>query len=191
MPGGFGYHELSLQTQPELIVLIGFMGAGKSSVGRLLARRLGFAFVDLDRWIERREKRKISQIFAEDGEAAFRSLETASLTTVLAERQGPTVLALGGGAWVQPANTTMLKAHGAQVVFLDAHPDELRERCAMKGSTRPLFKDEEQFRRLYEARKSSYLQADMRVDTGGRSVVAVAHELAAHFQAGISHVSQK
>jgi shikimate kinase len=177
--------------QSELIVLIGFMGAGKSSVGRLLARKLRFTFVDLDKWIERRERRKISQIFEDEGEAAFRSLETAALTTVLAEHEGPMVVALGGGAWVQSVNTAMLKAKDAFAVFLDADPDELRERCAKKGSMRPLFKDEEQFRELYAKRKSSYMQADLHVDTGGRSVVAVAHELAEYFQAGMNHAAHK
>src|SRR5690242_11848601 len=82
----FRYHGSSLRTQTELIVLIGFMGAGKSTVGRALARRLGWTFVDLDRWIEKRERRRVSQIFAADGEAAFRAMETNALRTVLAER---------------------------------------------------------------------------------------------------------
>jgi shikimate kinase len=173
-----------LHSQTELIVLIGFMGAGKSTVGRTLARRLGWTFVDLDRWIERHEGRKIAQIFEAEGEAAFRAMESVALATVVKERSGPQVLAVGGGTWVQPANAAMLKAEQATVVFLDASPEELHARCSAKKKTRPLLQDEEQFRKLYTSRLDSYMQADMRVETGGRSVVAVAHELAKHFQAG-------
>src|SRR5436309_6438729 len=115
----FGYHVLSLHSQTELIVLIGFMGAGKSTVGRTLARRLGWTFVDLDRWIERHEGRKIAQIFEAEGEAAFRAMESMALATVVKERSAAQVLAVGGGTWVQPANAAMLKAEQATVVFLD------------------------------------------------------------------------
>jgi shikimate kinase len=167
-------------------VLIGFMGAGKSTVGRALARRLGWSFVDLDRWIEKRERRRVAQIFASDGEASFRAIETDALCTVLADRRESLVLALGGGAWVQEKNSAMLKSAGACVVFLDAHPDELRARCAVKSAKRPLFRDDDQFRQLYAARHGSYMQADMRVDTAGRSVLDVACQLAEHFQAGLS-----
>jgi shikimate kinase len=178
-----------LQTQPELIVLIGFMGAGKSTVGRALAKRLGWKFVDLDRWIEKRERRRVALIFANEGEAAFRAMESSALTTVLSERTAPLVLAVGGGAWVQATNSAALKAAGAWVVFLDATPDELRMRCAPKSSKRPLFQDEVAFRKLYAERHGSYMQADMRIDTGGRSVVEVARELAQHFEAGAGHGS--
>jgi len=166
------------------------MGAGKSSIGRVLARRLGRRFVDLDRWIEKREGRRVAEIFATDGEAAFRAIEAQALKTVLDEREGPLVLALGGGAWVQPANAAALKAARAHVVFLDADPDVLRARCSVKMAKRPLFTDEEQFRRLYAARHASYMQADMRVDTGGKAVTAVADELAQLFRSGGSNGSQ-
>jgi shikimate kinase len=185
----FRYHESSLQRQPELIVLIGFMGAGKSSIGRELARRMSWQFVDLDRWIEKRERRRISQIFAEQGESAFRQMETEALDAVLQERTTQTVLALGGGAWIQPANAERLKAAGARVIFLDADIDELRARCGAKAQRRPLFADEERFRRLHADRYEFYMQADVRIDTTRRSVVGVAKEIVQLLKAGISHAS--
>jgi shikimate kinase len=165
------------------------MGAGKSTIGRALARRLGWQFVDLDRWIEKRERRRVAQIFASEGEPAFRAIESAAIAAVLGERNGPLVLALGGGAWVQSANAQTLKAAGARVIFLDATVEQLAERCSTKPGKRPLFEDEQQFRRLYEARRSSYLQADLRIDTTGRSVPLVAQELAQLLQLGVTHDS--
>lgn len=165
------------------------MGAGKSTIGRALARRLGWTFVDLDRWIEKRERRKIAQIFTNEGEAAFRAIEADMLTTVLAERNSPTVLALGGGAWIQPANAEKLRSAGARVVFLDASIEQLRRRCGASAGKRPLFQDEEQFRSLYTTRRQSYMQAHMRVDTTGRTVGQVADELVQLIQAGIIHAS--
>jgi shikimate kinase len=178
-----------LHQQSELVVLIGFMGAGKSTIGRALARRLGWRFVDLDRWIERREHRRIAQIFADEGEAAFRAIEADALATVLSDRNSPQVLALGGGAWVQPANADRVKSAGARVVFLDASIEQLRRRCGAIAGKRPLFQDEEQFRKLYATRRQSYMQAHMRVDTSGRSVGQVADELAQLIQAGMIHAS--
>ena len=165
------------------------MGAGKSTIGRALARRLGWTFVDLDRWIEKRERRKIAQIFATEGEDAFRAIEADMLATVLAERNSPTVLALGGGAWIQPANAEKLRSANARVLFLDASIEQLRRRCGANAGKRPLFQDEEQFRSLYTTRRQSYMQAHMRVDTTGRTVRQVADELAQLIQAGIIHAS--
>jgi shikimate kinase len=179
----------ALAPQPELIVLIGFMGAGKSSVGRALARRLKWRFVDLDRWIEQREHRRIAQIFAQDGEAAFRKMESEALQQALANREVGTVLALGGGAWIQGTNAQGVRAAGAHVIYLDASHDELRDRCAHKPGRRPLFEDEDRFRQLHEARRSSYMQADWRIDTTGRSPAQVAAELAQRLLSGVSNES--
>lgn len=153
------------------VFLIGFMGAGKTSVGIALARRLGWRFVDLDERVEKREGRKIAKIFAESGEAAFRRAETAALRELLDKsHRKPLVIALGGGAFVQAENARLLKMSGAPVAFLDAPVEELRRRCGPKGATRPLFADENQFRQLYESRRSSYMQADIRVETTGQTV---------------------
>jgi len=153
------------------LCLVGFMGAGKTSVGTTLARRLGWRFVDLDERIQKREGRTIAAIFKDSGEPAFRRAEAAALSELLDESHSePLIVALGGGAFVQPENARALKARGLSIIFLDAPVEELRRRCRPKGALRPLFQDENQFRQLYEERRGSYMQADIRVDTTGHSV---------------------
>ncbi len=161
------------------VFLVGFMGAGKTSVGRALALQLGWRFVDLDHRIEARMERSIAEIFRESGETEFRRVETLALRELLHElRHGEAaVIALGGGAFVQPENSALLREFGARVVFLDAPFDELRRRCEHLGTTRPLFADENQFRQLYEARRSGYMRAGWRVATAGKSVSEVAAEI--------------
>jgi hypothetical protein len=117
--------ELDLSAQapvPALrtIVLVGFMGAGKTSVGRILSKRLGWAFEDLDDRIQAREQRTIEDIFRNSGEAAFRQIEHDALRAALSDRKKACILALGGGAFVQSSNAELLKSAGLPVVFLDA-----------------------------------------------------------------------
>ncbi len=161
------------------VFLVGFMGAGKTSVGRALALQLEWRFVDLDSRIEAQAGRTIAEIFRESGESAFRREETAALRTLLDElRQGvAAVVALGGGAFVQAENAALLREFGARVVFLDAPVEELRRRCAHLGGARPLFADENQFRQLYEARRSGYMKAGFRVETAGKTVSQVVAEI--------------
>ncbi len=155
------------------------MGAGKTSVGQALARRLGWRFIDLDDVIIAREGRSIAQIFRDAGEPAFRQAEANALRTLLAANEhNETVVALGGGAFVQDENARALQQAGVTVVFLDAPAEELRRRCAPRGHERPLFRDEAQFRNLYEARRQGYMKADVRIDTTGLSVHEVAAEVA-------------
>jgi shikimate kinase len=163
----------------NVVFLVGFMGAGKTTTGRLLAGKLGWSFLDLDDMIEEREGRKVPVIFAESGEAAFREAESAALEALLdgLESRAPLVVALGGGAFTQPRNAAALMASGAPVVFLDASVEELRRRCAPHGDTRPLFRDEQRFRTLYEERRAAYLGAGIQVDTSGKSAEQVADEL--------------
>src|SRR5579864_5288094 len=113
------------------VVLIGFMGAGKTTVGRALAERLGWKFLDLDDLIEQRERKAVAEIFASAGEAAFRRMESAALAAALQDCAGSSdlVLALGGGAFVQPQNRDGLNAAGAITVLLEAPVEELRRRC--------------------------------------------------------------
>jgi len=164
--------------KPQALFLVGFMGAGKSSVGELLGRRLGWAFEDLDERIQQRDGRSIEQIFADSGEAYFRHIEHEALREVVDELgTNPRVIALGGGAFAQPENIQLLKSAGLATVFLDGAVEELFRRCQDQGRPRPLRSDLELFRKLYDARREHYLSASLRVDTSAKTVEAVADEL--------------
>lgn len=134
------------------LALTGFMGAGKSTVGSRVAERLGRPFVDLDAEIERHTSRTIAEIFAEDGEAAFRAVEEGVAHEVLG-RADPAVVALGGGAVVSSATRQALGAR-AFTVFLETSPETAWERSQASG--RPLARDETAFLALYEARRPVY-----------------------------------
>ncbi len=157
------------------VVLIGFMGAGKSSVGRALGERLGWAFEDLDERIERRERRTVPEIFRDSGEREFRRAEHAALTELLSELESGAerVVALGGGAFVQKENARLIEASGVPTVFLDASVEELWRRCDQQARQhaveRPLAGSMGSFRELYEARRPHYLKASLRQETGGKS----------------------
>ncbi len=157
------------------------MGAGKTSVGRELAVRLSWDFVDLDDRVIDRDGRAIADIFRDEGEAAFRAMETSALRAVIQEVEhgAHVIIALGGGAFVQSQNEAMIRTTGFPVVFLDADIEELRRRCAATPGTRPLFKNETEFRMLYEQRRGCYLRADIRIDTTSKSVPAIAEEITA------------
>ncbi|HTT17537.1 MAG TPA: shikimate kinase [Candidatus Sulfotelmatobacter sp.] len=165
------------------LFLVGFMGAGKTSVGRTLAQRLNWAFEDLDERIERRELRTVPQIFRDSGEAEFRRAEHAALKDVLEEIRGGAVkiVALGGGAFVQENNAVLLKSGGVPTVFLDAPVEELWRRCCQQaseaGTERPLLRGVDQFRQLYEARRTSYVQASLGVQTERRTLDEIASEV--------------
>jgi shikimate kinase len=163
--------------------LIGFMGAGKSSVGRALGDLLGWAFEDLDEWVERREQRKLPDIFRDSGESGFRRAEHAALKELLSELQpgAERIIALGGGAFVQRQNTNLIKASSVPTVFLDAEVSELWRRCReqaeRQGNERPLLGGLESFRKLSEARRSHYLKASFRQETMGKTVEEIAAAL--------------
>lgn len=155
------------------------MGAGKTTVGAALARRLEWPFIDLDDIIVARVGRTVPDIFRDEGEAKFREHETEALRHVLDVRiaSEPTVVALGGGAFVQACNLDLIRASEQPTVFLDANLPELRKRCAAELGTRPLFRDENQFRQLYESRRSGYMEAALRVDTAGKAVDEIVNEV--------------
>lgn len=117
------------------IILIGFMGAGKSSVGKRLASHLHLEFVDTDELIVKKQKRPVSEIFASEGEAFFRSLETETLKELL-KKEERLVIAVGGGLPMTPANQPLLKQLG-EVVYLKAEVDTLMERLK-RDTSRPL-----------------------------------------------------
>jgi shikimate kinase len=153
------------------------MGSGKTSVGRILSRRLGWRFEDLDNRIQGREGRSIAQIFRESGEEEFRHAEHAALRDLLREfNSTDVVIALGGGAFVQPENHALVNAPGGRTVFLDAGLEELWRRC-QDSVERPLRGDEQHFRHLYERRLPHYRKASIRVDTGGKDVESIAQEI--------------
>jgi shikimate kinase len=159
------------------VFLVGFMGAGKSSVGLALSRKLGWPFEDLDERIQAQEQRSIEQIFQQSGEIAFRQLEHAALRALVRELgTSPKVVALGGGAFAQANNATLLGEAGFPAIFLDAPVEELFRRCQQQPLERPLRRDLEEFRRLYEVRRPCYLKADLRIETSGKDVERVAAE---------------
>jgi shikimate kinase len=158
---------------PARIVLVGFMGAGKTTVGRTLAKRLGWEFVDLDRAIEAHLGRPVRAIFAEQGEEAFRAEELRAAQD-LAQRTH-CVLAAGGGAWAQPATRAVLAA-GSLTVWLRTDLQTLLRRLPPDG-TRPLLADRARIPTLLAERESSYRLADLSVDTTSASPHEVADEL--------------
>ena len=163
----------------RLIFLVGFMGSGKTSVGRILSRRLGWRFEDLDDRIQKREGRSIAQIFRQSGEKQFRQAEHVALRDLLQEsRATDVVIALGGGAFVQAENRALMNARGRRTVFLDAAPDELWRRC-QDSEDRPLQGDQQHFRYLYERRLRHYRKASIRVETGGKDLESIAEEIVA------------
>jgi len=158
------------------LYLVGFMGCGKTTVGRLLAQRLGWRFFDLDEELERRQGRTIAQIFAEQGEPYFREVERGLLDETLTGSEEPTVVALGGGTFAQADNFDRIRADGGVSVWLDCPVEELRRRC--RGLPhRPLFRDATSFRQLYEQRLPYYQKADFCVDADQRDPAAVVEEI--------------
>ncbi len=149
-----------------LLVLIGFMGAGKSTMGRLLALQLACPFIDLDSEIARTHG-AIPELFSARGESGFRAIEHHHLGHILPRLARPTVLALGGGAFLQPANRELLDHHSATVIFLDASYEVVRARIADSGQQRPLARDLQRLRNLFDLRRPTYLLAHHTVNASG------------------------
>jgi shikimate kinase len=153
---------LKLKRTPG-IYLVGFMGSGKTTIGRLLGQELGWRFADLDDDVEAEQEKPITEIFAQHGEAAFRTLETAMLRkrVRMIERGMPTVLSLGGGAFVHPGNFELIENNGV-TIFLNCPIDRALRRVS-EEEHRPLARDVERFTQLYHARKPLYEKADYRI----------------------------
>ncbi|HEY6292327.1 MAG TPA: shikimate kinase [Terriglobia bacterium] len=160
--------------RPRLIYLVGFMGAGKSSVGARLATALRWPFIDLDTAIEAGQGLSIREIFEQAGEPFFRTIEHAALTELI--KSEPAVLALGGGTFAQKPNLDLIQERGGPTVWLDCPPAELRRRC--EGITnRPLFRDAASFEQLFYQRLPYYQLAEHRVPTDGRTADEVAEQI--------------
>jgi shikimate kinase len=156
------------------IYLVGFMGAGKTSVAAALARLTGAAAIDLDGLVETAADLPVVEIFRRHGEPHFRLLELQCLREVAG--RGGQVVALGGGTFSQPEAAALVQGSGV-AVWLDCPLDELVRRCVSLHAPRPLARSEADFRALYAARLPHYRLAPFRVDTGGRTIAAVAAEI--------------
>lgn len=156
---------LKLKRTPG-IYLVGFMGSGKSTVGRAVARHLGWRFADIDEDIEARARKSIPEIFETQGEAAFRVLETEVLKWRVQDvaRGIPWVIAVGGGCFAREENLEIMQNHGISI-WLDAPLEMIRSRVA--GSThRPLARNPQRFAELYQERLAAYGKADYRIEVG-------------------------
>jgi shikimate kinase len=151
--------------RPARVVLVGFMGAGKTAVGKRLAKRLGYRFEDMDRRIEARAGATIAAVFAERGEAAFRALEQDEARALGAIPR--VVVATGGGAFAQEATRALLQ-QGALTVWLQCSLEAALLRIRPDGR-RPLAGNREIMRALLAEREPSYRQADVAVDTSKRT----------------------
>ena len=165
-------------TEPERILITGFMCAGKTTVGEALARRLNCSMLDLDRLIAERMGRSVQAIIDEEGEARFRALEERELRYAL-EKTAARVIALGGGAWANARNRALIARHRGFTVWLDAPFELCWQRITGAGDTRPLARRREQARRLYEARRAIYELAPLRVPVVEEdSAAKIAEEIA-------------
>ena len=155
------------------IYLVGFMGAGKTTIGRELASRLEAPFFDIDDLVESAEKLSVKDIFAAHGEPYFRNVERAVLAEQIPFRH--TVVATGGGTFVDPQNRSVIKADGA-AIWLDAPLERVIARIPQDGR-RPLAADRANLERLFESRRVAYEQADLRVDAGRPAVELLVDQL--------------
>jgi shikimate kinase len=150
------------------------MGAGKTTVARALAKRLGWRAIDVDQLIEEREHATVADLFARKGESYFRAAERGVLVDQLGARH--VVVATGGGTFVDPQNRALINGDGTSI-WLDVPLPQLIQRVPADGR-RPLAADRTEFERLYAIRRAAYEQAHRRVDAGRPSVAAIVEELA-------------
>jgi shikimate kinase len=150
----------------QTVVITGFMGCGKSKVARALAQDLNVSFVDLDESITARTGRTPAQLIDEDGERAFRAIETETLRYVLQSREAG-VVALGGGAWIETANRELIAQHSCASVWLDVPFEVCWSRIEAAGEDRPLGRTKNQAAALYERRRPVYELANIHISVLG------------------------
>ncbi|RNA68952.1 shikimate kinase [Alteribacter keqinensis] len=166
-----------MKTSKKTIYLTGFMGAGKSTVGKLLAQKLGLGFIDLDEYIEEKSGKTIPEIFTDSGEACFRNLESEALREVSVKTA---VISTGGGVTEKEENRKLMKRTGT-VFFLDAPFYVLYERIR-DDKSRPLARGEKEvLRERYENRRPGYEWAALTLDTKGCSPYEVVQKALQHF----------
>jgi shikimate kinase len=158
---------------PDKIYLVGFMAAGKTTVARALAARLGWRAEDIDALIEARERRTVAEIFARSGEPYFRALERDILRMLLPLRH--VVVATGGGTFMDPENRSAINLDGVSV-WLDVPLEEVIARLPADGR-RPLAADRTQMERLFALRQAGYANARVRVDARGVHPEAIAERI--------------
>ncbi|QOY38781.2 shikimate kinase [Anaerobacillus isosaccharinicus] len=158
----------------EHLFITGFMGAGKTTVGKLLSEQLKIPVIDTDLYIERIKNKKVSEIFQEDGEAKFRDLETESLQEICKQNQA--IITTGGGIILREQNRQLMKQQG-KVIFLYCDIEETTRRLA-KDNSRPLFNaDLEENKKRFEARLPLYREADYVIDTTSKTVEQIVEEI--------------
>lgn len=159
------------------VALTGFMGVGKSRIGRELARELMLHFIDLDRYIEREMGLSVADIFRHLGEATFRQLEAEAVNELT--QKDFLVLSLGGGTFVNPENRQKLLQRGP-VVALWASPTTIFERISRRPGQRPMLENPDPFKRIQQLmaeREAIYRQATIHVSTDNRPIAEVVEEI--------------
>jgi shikimate kinase len=151
-----------MSAEERRIVITGFMAAGKTSVARALAARLGCRMIDLDYLISERERRAVPAIIDDEGEAGFREAERRALGVVL-EMKRARVIALGGGTWTLAGNRALIAEHRALTVWLDAPFELCWQRITEGEAVRPLARDRDTAEKLYDERRSIYALAGLHI----------------------------
>jgi shikimate kinase len=157
----------------DKVFLVGFMGCGKTTVGKLLAKKMGRPFFDVDREVEQREGKRVSEIFAESGEEHFRALETEQLKLICKGKKS--VVSGGGGCFCGPQNREIIRKH-CTTVYLAAEFETLLERI-LKDNDRPLAQNLEDLRSLFDKRLPDYEKTDFSVSIDDRSPLEIVEEI--------------